>query len=88
VPDSYKTRMLGKWSFTVIYSCHSKFFLSQYIPVLILLDSAVRHCKGGKTLSTKSRDQGMLRKALQVLYCVCAHMLIKQTCKHVFACIF
>lgn len=59
-------------------------FFFQYI-LLVLLGSAAHYCKRGKT---KSRGQSMLRKVLQELYCICALMLVKQTCKYIFACIF
>lgn len=39
--------------------------------LLILLGSAALYCKRGKT---KSRGQGMLRKVLQGLDCICAHV--------------
>lgn len=60
--DSCKTRVLGRSSFMVIYSCHRKLPLLLFVSEFILLGSAARYCKCSKSLTIKSRGQRILRK--------------------------
>lgn len=84
-PDSCKIVVFGKWNFMNVYSHCKKFLGFFHYILLILLGSAAHYCKRSKT---KSRGQGMLRKVLQGLDCICAHTLIQQRCKYIFTCLF
>lgn len=73
--DSCKTRVLGRWSFMIIYSCHRKLSLSfLFVPEFILLGFAACYCKCGKSLTIKSRGQKNAQEGIRsIVSCLCTH---------------